>query len=137
MVIPRFIKQALDGRPITVYGNGEQIRSFTYVSDTVAALMQLAFDDKCIGEIFNIGGNEPIAIKDLAILIKEKTNTSSEIVNITYEDAYGAGFEDMHRRVPDISKIKSFINFEPKVGIHGILDQTIEHITEEKNVIEQ
>lgn len=131
MVIPRFISQALRGEPITVYGTGEQIRSFTYVSDTVDALMQLAVCEDAVGETFNIGGNEPISIKELAVLIKNKTKSSSPIIFVPYEKAYESGFEDMLKRVPDITKIHSLIGFQPRVGLHQILDKTIAHIEQE------
>jgi UDP-glucose 4-epimerase len=131
MVIPRFIMQALQNEPITVYGTGEQIRSFTYVSDTVEALIQLAFCEDAIGETFNIGGNEPISIKELAILIKKKTHSDSQIVFVPYEKAYETGFEDMLKRVPDINKINALIGFAPRVGLDQILDKTIAHIGNE------
>ena len=138
MVIPRFIKQALQAKPITVYGSGEQIRSFTYISDTIDALVKLSQEDSCIGEVFNIGGNESIAIKDLALLIKEKTKSNSEIAYIPYEEVFGTGFEDMQRRVPSTAKIKYFLGFTPKVGIHEILDKTIDYIIKkEKDSIEE
>jgi len=131
MVIPRFITQALRGEAITVYGTGEQIRSFTYVSDTVEALIQLGFYENAIGEVFNIGGNEPISIKELAVLIKNKTASTSEIRFIPYEKAYESGFEDMLRRIPDLSKIHALIGFKPQVGLHDILDRTIAFIGNE------
>ena len=138
MVIPRFIRQALQSKPITVYGTGEQIRSFTYVSDTVEALIQLAQADHCIGEVFNIGGNEPIAIRDLAFLVKERTKSCSEIMYVPYEEVFGIGYEDMQKRVPSIAKINYFIGFEPKVGLHEILDKTIDYIIkEEKDSLEE
>ncbi len=138
MVIPRFIRQALESKPITVYGTGTQIRTFTYISDTVNALINLSKDDKCIGEVFNIGSNESIAIKDLAFLVKDRTKSSSEVIFIPYEEVFGKGFEDMQRRVPSISKIQNFISFAPKVGLVDILDKTIEYIRKEEiNPIEE
>ncbi|MBU1863758.1 MAG: GDP-mannose 4,6-dehydratase [Candidatus Omnitrophica bacterium] len=137
MVIPRFIKQAIQSQPITVHGVGEQIRSFTYVSDTVRALIALMHEDKCIGEVFNIGGKEPVTIKKLAELVKKKVGSSSRVIFIPYEEAYGAGFEDMQRRVPNIAKIKSFIDFEPLVGLDEILDTTIAYINQEMDIVEK
>jgi UDP-glucose 4-epimerase len=125
MVIPRFVQQALRGKPITVYGDGTQIRSFTYVADTVAALIKLSDADHCVGNVFNIGGQEPVSIKDLAVRIKQKLHSLSDIVLVPYEEAYESGFEDMHKRVPNIAKLRSFINFEPKVGLDELLDKTI------------
>jgi UDP-glucose 4-epimerase len=125
MVIPRFIHQAISGEDITVYGTGEQIRSFTYVSDTVEALVQLAHCEHAVGEVFNIGGNQPISIKELAQLIKKKTNSDSKIAFIPYEQAYESGFEDMLKRVPDISKINAAIGFTPQVALDEILERTI------------
>ncbi|MBN1493868.1 MAG: GDP-mannose 4,6-dehydratase [Candidatus Omnitrophica bacterium] len=126
MVIPRFISQALKGDPITVYGTGEQTRAFTFVKDTVKALIGIGFSDKCVGEVFNIG-NEAYAttIKNLAALVKAKARSSSEIKFITYEEAYERDFEDMMHRVPDTTKLRSFIDFKPDYSLDQILDHTI------------
>ena len=121
MVIPRFVGQALTEQPITVYGNGRQIRTFTHVRDAVRGILGLAECDAAIGEVFNIGGKETISIGDLAKRVKTLLSSSSPIVYIPYEDAYGEGFEDMEKRVPDISKIGGLIGFEPTLS----LDQTI------------
>lgn len=134
MVIPRFITQALKEEPITVYGTGEQIRSFTYVADTVGALLRVGFSDECVGEIFNIGGNEPISIKELAQKVCMKTGSRAGISFIPYDEAYGEGFEDMFKRVPDISKIKRYVGFTPKYGLDVILDNTIEYINDSLSV---
>ena len=134
MVIPRFIRQALRDEPITVYGDGNQIRSFTYVGDTVRALRLLADNENCVGEVFNIGGNEPVSIADLAAQVKQQTKSLSEIKFVSYESAYGKSFEDMKKRVPNIAKIKQFTGFEPRFGLNQILDNTIMHIKEEMNV---
>ena len=130
MVIPNFVRQALSGQPITVFGDGEQRRCFTDVSDVVWALTRLAESDKAIGQVINIGNDSrEVSILDLAKLIKEKTNSSSEIVLVPYSQAYEEGFEDMPRRIPDLTKIKKLIGYDPKVGLDGILDRVIEHFT--------
>jgi len=126
MVVPTFIRQALRKMPITVYGSGKQSRCFTYVLDLVDALITLSTHDQAVGEIFNIGSEEGITILDLAALIKAKTDSSSEIVFIPYEDAYEEGFEDMLKRKPDISKIREMIGFETKNSLDYALDRIID-----------
>jgi hypothetical protein len=101
MVIPNFVRQALAGEPITVFGEGTQSRAFTYVGDVVTGLLSLAASDDVVGEVFNIGNHEEISMMDLAIKVKALTGSSSEIVLIPYDQAYEAGFEDMPRRVPN------------------------------------
>ena len=125
MVIPTLARQALGGMPLTVYGDGKQSRSFTDVSDIVGALMQLAAEKSAIGQVFNIGNTEEVSIEDLAKKIREKAGSASEIVYIPYDEAYEAGFEDMPRRVPDLTKIRTLIGYEPKVTLDGILDRVI------------
>lgn len=134
MVLPTFIRQSLAGETITVYGTGDQIRSFTYVEDTVRGLIALSENEDCVGEVFNIGGREPISIQGLAERIKYLTESDSEIKKISYAEAYGHSFEDMQRRVPDISKIKKFTGFVPSYGLDQILEKTINHIKEELDV---
>ena len=130
MVIPNFVRQALSGQAITVYGDGEQRRCFTDVSDVVGALLKLSQAEEAIGEVINIGNDSrEVSIMDLAKLIKEKTNSSSEIVLVPYAQAYEEGFEDMPRRVPDLTKIRRLIGYEPKVGLESLLDRVIEHFT--------
>ena len=126
MVIPTFVKQALAGRPITVYGSGKQTRCFCYVGDVVGALMKLMDDEKAVGEVFNVGSNQEITIMDLAGKVKELTNSQSEIVLVPYDEAYEEGFEDMPRRVPDISKVKAQVGFQPQMDLEGILKSVIE-----------
>src|SRR5882672_11463590 len=126
MVIPTFVKQALAGRPITVYGDGSQSRCFGYVGDVVGALMKLMDDEKAVGEVFNVGSNQEITIADLARKVKELTDSQSEIVLVPYDEAYEEGFEDMPRRVPDISKVNAQIRFEPELDLEGILKTVIE-----------
>ena len=127
MVIPTFVQQALAGQPITVFGDGSQSRSFTYVGDVVDGLMRLVGEPKAVGQVFNIGNGEEISIGYLAERIKQMTNSSSPIVVIPYEEAYEAGFEDMPRRVPDITKMRELIGYEPRVQLDEILTRVIDH----------
>src|ERR687896_1168092 len=121
MVIPNFVRQALAGHPITVFGDGTQSRSFTYVGDVVDALIKLSHEPRAIGEVFNIGNTGEISINALAAKVKAMTHSTSEIVTIPYDQAYEAGFEDMPRRVPDISKINKLVGYEPRVQLDDIL----------------
>jgi UDP-glucose 4-epimerase len=125
MVLPNFVRQALMGDPITVFGDGLQSRSFTYVGDAVEALMKLMAHRGAIGQVYNIGNVEEVSILELAQRIKKMTGSSSPIVKIPYEEAYEAGFEDMPRRVPDLSKIRAAVGFEPKVGLEEIIERVI------------
>lgn len=125
MVVPSFVKQALANRPLTVYGDGEQTRCFGYVGDVVKALMGLMDTEESIGEVFNIGSTEEISIKGLAERIKELTASQSEIIHVPYDEAYEAGFEDMPRRVPDVSKLKNLLGFAPSVKLDEILASVI------------
>jgi UDP-glucose 4-epimerase len=125
MVVPRFVSQALAGEPITVYGDGTQSRSFTFVGDVVRALIALADEPRAIGEVFNIGNGEEITIRALAEKIRAMTASKSPIVTIPYDEAYEQGFEDMPRRVPDISKIRALVGYEPAVGLEHILREVI------------
>ena len=121
MVLPRFVAAAVSNQPITVYGDGSQSRTFSAVSDVVAALNGLLKSDSTIGEVFNVGGNQLITIKALAEKVKELTNSSSKIEYKSYKEVYGADFEEPNSRVPDISKIKSAINWIPKKGLDEII----------------
>lgn len=127
MVIPTFVQQALAGQPITVFGDGRQSRSFTYVGDVVRALLALINEPRAVGQVFNIGNGEEITINDLAAKVKTMTGSSSKIMHIPYDQAYEAGFEDMPRRVPDISKIKALVGYEPTVELDEILTRVIEY----------
>jgi len=129
MVIPTFVKQALAGRPITVYGDGKQSRCFCYVGDVVGALMRLMDEPKAIGEVFNVGSNQEITILNLARKVKELTKSDSEITFTPYDEAYEEGFEDMPRRIPDISKANKLVGFKPQVTLDGILKSVIEYQT--------
>jgi UDP-glucose 4-epimerase len=126
MVIPNFVRQALAGQPITVFGDGTQSRSFTYVGDVVRAMAALINEPAAIGHVFNIGHGAEIAINELAEKVKALTSSPSEIVHIPYDRAYESGFEDMPRRVPDITKLQSLIGFRPTVELDEILTRVIE-----------
>jgi UDP-glucose 4-epimerase len=125
MVIPNFVCQALMNQPITVYGDGNQSRAFGYVGDVVRALADLAQHPGAIGEVFNIGNTEEITMNDLAHLIKQMTRSESEIIHIPYDRAYEKGFEDMPRRVPDISKVQGLIGYQPRLNLKDILMEII------------
>jgi UDP-glucose 4-epimerase len=127
MVIPNFVRQALAGQPITVFGDGTQSRSFTYVGDVVRGMVALINEPRAIGQVFNIGNGHEISIGDLAAKIKSMTGSKSEIVTIPYDQAYEAGFEDMPRRVPDISRIRALVGYEPTVQLDETLRRVIEH----------
>ena len=128
MVLPTFVRQALSGHPITVFGDGTQSRSFTYVSDVVDALIALASERRAVGEVFNIGNTGEISIGELAQRVKAMTCSQSPIELIPYDQAYEAGFEDMPRRVPDISKLRGLVGYEPRVELDEIIRRVIEHI---------
>ena len=130
MVIPNFVRQALTGAPITVFGDGEQRRSFGYVGDVVGALIKLVQEPKAVGGVFNIGNTEEISILNLAHRIKDLTGSRSDIVLVPYDEAYEEGFEDMPRRVPDLSKIHRLVGYAPTVGLDEILTLVIAHMRE-------
>src|SRR6188768_1737752 len=125
MVVPNFVRQALAGVPITVFGDGTQSRSFTYVGDVVKAMVALINEPRAVGQVFNIGNGQEITIAGLAEKIKAMTGSSSTIATIPYDQAYEAGFEDMPRRVPDIQKIRALIGYEPTVELDEILTRVI------------
>lgn len=127
MVIPRFVQSALKGEPITVYGDGSQSRSFTYVGDAVRAITDLMACPAAIGEVFNIGNGEEVTILDLARRVKAMTDSPSEIRVIPFEQVYGKDFEDMEFRTPDITKINQAIGYRPTVDLNGILERVIQH----------
>ena len=126
MVIPTFVKQALSGRAITVYGDGKQSRCFGYVADVVDALIKLMEHPDAVGEVFNVGSNEEITILELAQRVKKLTRSGSEIVFVPYDEAYEEGFEDMPRRVPDISKVSTLVGFRLRMPLDGILKSVID-----------
>ena len=127
MVVPTFVRQALRGHPITVYGDGTQSRSFTHVSDTVEALIQLAQHPDAVGEVLNVGNNEEITIEELARLVKQMAHSPSEIHYVPYGEAYEEGFEDMRRRVPDLSKIQQLLGYHPTRSIRGTVQDVIDY----------
>ena len=129
MVIPNFVRQALKNEPITVFGDGTQTRCFAHVRDVAPALSGLLSDKSSFGKVFNIGSQEEISILDLAKRITQITASSSEIRIIPYDEAYSEGFEDMHRRVPDLSRIHQLLGYRPKYSLEDILRDVIEEQT--------
>ena len=127
MVIPKFVKSALLNHPITVFGDGKQSRCFCDVDDVTDGMITLMDNKEAEGEIYNIGNDESISIEELAHMIKEMTHSKSKIEYINYEDAYEEGFEDMKRRVPDLTKIKNLIDYEPKHDLKNILTRVIDY----------
>jgi len=121
MVVPRFVSAALKNEPLSVYGSGDQIRCFCHVSDAVRGLLLVMDSDKAVGEVFNIGNNQQISIMELAKKTIEITGSISTIEKIAYEKAYPEGFEDMQRRVPDISKIKQVLGWSPEINLDQII----------------
>ena len=128
MVVPRFIKQAASGQPITVYGDGRQTRCFSDVEDVVDALVGLMSTSKAVGQIFNLGSDREITVKELAQMVKEITKSRSKITFIPYTRAYGSGFEDMAHRKPDLTKIKKILGYEPKVSLEESLKRIIAYL---------
>ena len=127
MVIPSFVQQALTGQDITIFGDGTQTRCFTHVSDVVKALITLAEHASAVGEVYNIGSDHEVTILELAERIKRITQSDSRIVFVPYDEAYEEGFEDMMRRVPDISKIRALINYNPLIDLEGILASVVDY----------
>jgi UDP-glucose 4-epimerase len=125
MVIPRLVKQAVSGQPLTVYGDGQQTRCFCNVKDTVRAVVALSAEPRAVGEIFNVGSGEEVTMLELARRVLARSGSRSEIRLIPYEQAYEPGFEDMRRRVPDTSKIKALIGWQPTVPLDQTLDEVI------------
>jgi UDP-glucose 4-epimerase len=125
MVVPRFVRQALEGEPITVFGDGQQRRSFTWVGDCVRAIMDLSQKPEAVGEVINVGHQKDISIYELALLVKELTGSGSSIVFIPYQEVYNGGFEDMRARLPDLSKIKGLINYQPSLDLPQMLERII------------
>jgi UDP-glucose 4-epimerase len=125
MVVPRFIQSAINNQPIEIYGDGTQSRVFCHVADAVRAILTIATNDATIGEVFNIGGVGEVSIKQLAEKIIAQTNSTSTITYTPYEDAYPAGYEDMQRRVPDITKIKNVLGWAPVNTLENIIDSVV------------
>jgi UDP-glucose 4-epimerase len=130
MVIPNFVKQAVLGHPLTVYGDGSQTRCFTFVSDVVGQLVALAEEPRAVGEVFNVGNDrEEISILDLARRVKSRTGSRSEVVLVPYDQAYEEGFEDMQRRVPDLRKLRDLTGYEPRVELDETIDRVVSYFT--------
>jgi UDP-glucose 4-epimerase len=127
MVIPRFVRQALDGEPVTIFGDGNQSRCFCHVQDTVEALIRLSDAGAAVGDVFNVGSQEEITIRALAELIIEMTGSSSQVTFLSYSEAYEPGFEDMQRRVPDISKVAGVTGWAPTRSLKDIVTDVIDH----------
>jgi len=127
MVIPNFVRQALAGEAITVFGDGKQSRSFTHVTDVVGALLKLVDEPRAVGQVVNIGNTQEITIEELARRVRELSGSSSPIKYIPYDQAYESGFEDMPRRVPDLSKIERLVGYKPEHSLDDILNQVIEY----------
>lgn len=130
MVLPNFVQSALLGKPISVYGEGTQSRSFTHVNDVVGAITKLMDEPSAEGEIFNVGNNKEVTINELAQKVKEMTDSDSEIEHIPYEKAYGPGFEDMQRRCPSIKKINKLIGFKPSYDLEAMIQSVIDYFKE-------
>ena len=129
MVLPRFISQALQGMPITVHGDGNQSRCLTYVGDAVKAMVDILVVPQAEGEVFNLGSEREISINQLASTVVETVHSSSPIVHVPYDKVFGPDFEDIHRRVPDISKIRRFIDFQPETEIQQVILEVAGAIT--------
>jgi UDP-glucose 4-epimerase len=126
MVIPNFVRQALAGEPITVFGDGTQSRSFTHVADVVRALIALIHEPNAIGQVINIGNTEEVTIRELADRVRELAGSTSLIRLIPYDEAYESGFEDMPRRLPDLTKVHAMIGYAPRHSLNDILNDVIE-----------
>jgi UDP-glucose 4-epimerase len=125
MVLPRFVNQALKGEPITVYGTGEQSRCFAHVADVVESLVRLMNTPGAAGEVFNVGNDQEISIEELARKVKQLTSSPSPIRKLPYNEAYGAGFEDMVRRVPDVGKLERVIGYRPRTPLDKIITDVV------------
>jgi UDP-glucose 4-epimerase len=130
MVIPRFVRAAIENKPLTIFGDGSQSRVFCHVSDSVKAILALSMNTKAIGEVFNLGGKGEISILELAELIIKQTNSKSAITFTSYDTAYAVGFEEMARRVPDISKLNKFTGWEPELDLNTIIEDVSKSYTQ-------
>ena len=128
MVLPNFVRQALDGKPITIFGTGRQSRCFCDVRDTIEAIQRLIDTDKAVGEVINIGSDEEISIEGLAHVVKQRTKSDSPITYIPYDQAYEPGFEDMLRRVPSLEKLQRLAGFRPQTPLTEIVDRVVAHL---------
>jgi UDP-glucose 4-epimerase len=131
MVIPRFVKQAINGEPITVHGDGAQRRAFAHVSDAVEAIHKLSLSPEATGQVFNVGNDVEISIYELAELVRERAKSDSPIIKVPYEQAFGEGFEDIRRRVPDLTRVRSAVGYTPTWTIEEIVDDVVAHFREQ------
>jgi len=127
MVLPNFVSQALAEQPITVFGDGSQSRCFSHVDDVVSALYRLAVNEQAVGGVFNVGSDEEVTILELANRVRRATGSQSQIRFVPYTDAYGTGFEDMPRRVPDISRVRNLIGFTPSHTLNQIIESVVDY----------
>ncbi len=125
MVLPSFVTQALKNEPITVYGTGEQSRCFAHVYDVVESIVRLINEPKAVGQVFNIGNDQEISISGLAQVVKQATGSASEIERLEYDDVYSAGFEEMQRRMPNVSKLEKYIGYRPRTSLEKIVEDVI------------
>jgi UDP-glucose 4-epimerase len=137
MVIPNFVRQALANQPLIVHGAGSQTRSFTWVGDVVSALLALVNEPRSVGEVFNIGNGAEVSIRDLALKVKAMTGSSSPLHFVPYHEVFGHNFEDMSRRVPDISKLQGLVGYTPKVHLDQILERVIEFWARQSSAVDQ
>jgi nucleoside-diphosphate-sugar epimerase len=134
MVLPNFVRQALDGAPITIFGSGQQTRCFCDVRDTIESVLRLLATDRAIGEVVNIGSDEEISIEGLACVVKQRTKSESPIAYIPYDQAYEPGFEDMPRRVPSLAKLQQLTGFRPTTPLSEIVDRVVAHFQKKADV---
>jgi UDP-glucose 4-epimerase len=127
MVLPTFVRQALRGEPLTVFGDGGQSRCFSYVGDVVTALIDMSLHPQAVGQVFNLGSNQEITILDLARLVQEMAGSGSPLQLVPYDQAYEEGFEDMRRRVPDVAKLQALLGYAPATGVREIVAAVIAH----------
>jgi UDP-glucose 4-epimerase len=135
MVVPRFVRQALANEPITIYGDGEQSRCFADVADIVGAMVKLSLHPAAVGQVFNVGSTEEVTIRQLAERVIQATGSQSKIIYVPYEEAYAPGFEDMRRRVPDLTKVHQLIGYEPHFTLEDTLKRVIDF--ERQQVLKQ
>jgi len=133
MVLPTFVRQAIEGRPITIFGDGRQSRCFCHVGDVVGAILRLVETPAAIGQVFNIGSSDEVTIEELARLVKAEVKSESEICYVPYEQAYEEGFEDMQRRVPSIAKIETYTGWRPSIPLDVTVSQIARHFTERES----
>jgi UDP-glucose 4-epimerase len=132
MVVPTLVGQALERRPLTVHGDGTQSRCFTHVRDVVWALRTLALEPRAVGEVFNVGSDHEVTMNDLAALVRDLTGSASDVVHVPYADAYGEGFEDMQRRVPDIGKLARLTGYRPRYELEDVIRDVVDHERERR-----